>query len=203
MNTSERKREIREWVAQRRRSLTEEQRREASGRLRKALQTLPLWAEANRLAAFWPLGKEPDISPLLRIWVRRGKVLALPRVEGSDPNAIQLYRISDPAVDLVSGTLGILEPDPSRCAIHPADALDWIWVPGTAFDHTCARMGRGKGYYDSLLSRTPSGVYRVGIAYDWQVLDARLPRDPWDQPLNSVVTDRRVIPSADAAGPGT
>lgn len=193
MNTAERKTEIRKMMAERRRTLSDADRVEAGRLLRERLTSHPLWPAARALAAFWPLGKEPDIAPLLTLWVKEGRSLALPRVEGSEPKAIQLYRIVDPSADLAPGTLGILEPDPARCAVFPPEALDWIWVPGTAFDTGYCRLGRGKAYYDSLLSRVPRTVHRTGVAYDWQIVDSPLPLDPWDQPLDSVVTDRRTL----------
>lgn len=193
MNTVERKREIRNRIAERRRSVTEIERGEASRRLCDRIASLPFWSTAASLAAFWPLGKEPDIAPVLRRWIEQGKTLALPRVEGPNPGDMKLYRIADPAIDLIPGTLGILEPDVSRCAVFLPESVEWILVPGVAYDLACHRLGRGKAYYDTLLPRVPPRARRTGVGYDWQIIEDAIPLDPWDQPLDSVVTDRRVV----------
>ena len=64
-------------------------------------------------------------------------------------------------------------------------------VPGVAFDRKRNRMGRGRGFYDRLLKSTPNAV-KVGLAYDFQVLDA-IPVEPHDVPMDCVVSETSTI----------
>ena len=196
MDKAKRKCEIRAAMAARRRSVRDGERQVASQRICDHLRTLPSWTRARRLAAFWPLGKEPDITPALREWIQNGNDLFLPRVEGPEPTAIQLYHIRDPETDLHPGTLSISEPDPERCDPGDPEEIEWIWVPGVAFDAEGGRLGRGKAYYDALLAQFSPAVLRTGIAYDWQVVEKALPVEPWDQRLHQVVTDQRILMAA-------
>ncbi len=195
MDEAKRKSEIRAAMAARRRTVSDEERLLAGRRICDNLRTLPSWTRVRHLAAFWPVGREPDITPALHEWIQNGNNLFLPRVEGQDPTAIQLYRVRDPETDLQPGTLSISEPNPERCDPGDPEEIEWIWVPGVAFDAGGGRLGRGKAYYDALLARFSPAVFRTGIAYDWQVVGQALPVEPWDQQLHQVVTDHRILTS--------
>ncbi len=67
-------------------------------------------------------------------------------------------------------------------------------VPGVGFDAHGGRLGRGHAYYDQAIAavRAAGNVAVVGAAYEEQVTD-RLPQDPWDQRVDLVVTERRVL----------
>ena len=67
-------------------------------------------------------------------------------------------------------------------------------VPGVGFDASGIRLGRGAGFYDRALVelRSLGHVYVVGLAFECQVVPV-LPSDPWDQRVDVVVTERRVV----------
>jgi 5-formyltetrahydrofolate cyclo-ligase len=70
----------------------------------------------------------------------------------------------------------------------PPEELDWILVPGLAFDTSGGRLGFGRGYYDALLERAPRAL-RVGAGFAWQVV-AQVPLAPHDQKLDFILADR-------------
>src|SRR5262249_62364793 len=78
---------------------------------------------------------------------------------------------------------GLPPPPPGR------DAL--FLVPGLGFDPGGTRLGRGGGHYDRALAHHPAAL-RIGLARETQILSS-LPRDPWDQPMDAVVTERRIL----------
>jgi 5-formyltetrahydrofolate cyclo-ligase len=65
-----------------------------------------------------------------------------------------------------------------------------ILVPGVAFDLRGGRLGRGRGYYDRLLSGLQG--YRCGVAFDEQIVD-RVPLEPHDASLNCILTPSRWV----------
>jgi 5-formyltetrahydrofolate cyclo-ligase len=73
-------------------------------------------------------------------------------------------------------------------------------VPGLAFDSAGTRLGRGGGHYDRALATYPRGL-RVALAAEAQ-LSPDLPSDTWDQPVDAVVTERRLLWSAARPRPG-
>jgi 5-formyltetrahydrofolate cyclo-ligase len=82
-----------------------------------------------------------------------------------------------------------------------ASALDWtgpegdelmVIVPGVLFDGQGNRLGRGGGWYDRTLQLIGGRGLYVGLAYELQLID-RVPAQPWDQRVDYVITESRVI----------
>ena len=77
-----------------------------------------------------------------------------------------------------------------------ARQLDLLFVPLVGFDERGYRLGMGGGFYDASLAylrrrqswRKP---YLVGVGYECQKV-AKVPHDPWDMPLDAVVTEQRL-----------
>lgn len=97
--------------------------------------------------------------------------------------------------ELVPGSLerhrlGFAQPRPEAQAVS-FDEIDVVLVPGLAFDLAGNRLGRGKGYYDELLRKLPSGVTRVGVACDEYLVDA-LPTEHHDERVAWVATQSGV-----------
>ncbi len=89
-----------------------------------------------------------------------------------------------------AGHYGIREPHPSLPGVEGGE-LDLIVVPGVAFGRQGERIGMGGGFYDRFLARVPEPV-RLGLAFDFQ-LQERLDQNPWDQPMDWIVTERREV----------
>lgn len=67
-------------------------------------------------------------------------------------------------------------------------AVDAAFVPALAVDRFATRLGRGGGSYDRALTRLPVGVPVVALLFESELVDFRLPREPWDVPVTAVVT---------------
>ena len=63
-------------------------------------------------------------------------------------------------------------------------------MPGIAFDRQLNRLGRGRGYYDRLLSDL--SLPCVGLAFTFQLFDS-VPVDAHDRRMTAVVTDEEVV----------
>ena len=96
-----------------------------------------------------------------------------------------------PKMRLNAGRYGIREP------LEQIPVMSWdvdvFIMPGLAFDKQGARLGFGKGIYDSLLFRSNPSAIKIGICYDWQILDDPLPQEPHDIRMDWIVSDKRVI----------
>ena len=66
-------------------------------------------------------------------------------------------------------------------------------VPGVAFDRRGRRLGRGGGYFDRFLARVPGDAWKVGLAFDFQLLREDLPEEKHDVPMCRVVTNKEVV----------
>ncbi len=150
----------------------------------KNLVSLREFKKARSILLYCSIKGEPDLSPLFDRILTEDKELILPKVEGSN---LSLYSVNSVHC-LTNGTFNIPEPSDGK-KIKPED-LDLAIVPGIIFDRQGYRIGFGKGYYDRLLERVSAP--KVGVAYSFQVLD-ELPRDPWDKPVDIIVTEEEVI----------
>lgn len=91
-----------------------------------------------------------------------------------------------------AGRFGIPEPDVPPGTEEVRAGFDLVLVPGLAFDVGGRRLGRGHGYYDRFLSGLRPGTVTVGLAYARQVVP-EVPVDPWDVPVDVVVTEEGVL----------
>ena len=87
------------------------------------------------------------------------------------------------------GAFQIEEPDGDDTT-DIAD-IDLIIVPAVAYDRNGNRVGRGKGYYDRLLSR--SKAITIGVCYDFQLIDDGIEADEHDIPVDFVIADRHGV----------
>jgi len=127
-------------------------------------------------------------GPLLRLALEQGKRLVCPRVDRA-ARGLRLYQIRDVIKDFTRGTLGIPEPRRTCPPVAPAE-VEWVLVPGLAFDPRCYRLGRGAGHYDRLLPTLRPDAPRWSLALDCQWVDD-LPVEPHDVPLDGVVSPSR------------
>ena len=159
--------------------LSTERKKEASHRACQYL--LDLSKEASLIASFAPFGSEIDIWPFNREMIKQKKLL-LPRVSGKD---LSYYRVENQA-DLLESQWNILEPDGIKSAPVKVDTVDFVLVPGLAFDMLKQRLGRGKGFYDIFISlHKPKVSY--GLGFTEQHSSSLLPIDLHDQVLNDVL----------------
>lgn len=154
---------------------------EISERLKVQMQS------AHAILFFSPLPDELNIWPLLEESLAGNKIIALPFYDSAKKN--YTARQIKMTAELVAGKFGVREPAAS-CSEILLDKFDLVLVPGLAFDTSGNRLGRGQGFYDSLLADA-SGV-KCGVCYDGQLLD-KIPAEPHDAKVNFVFTPSRCV----------
>lgn len=191
MNASQEKAAIRAQVRARLKSMREDERCAASAEVCRRLRQAML-PKATTILFYAPFAEEVDLWPLLEEALRHGKQVALPRF---DPQAgkYEARVVTNPATDVVVGTFRIREPR-EQCPVLNAARVDWILVPGLAFDLQGHRLGRGTGHYDRLLSEIQGS--RCGVGFDVQIV-AELRCEPHDCRMDALVTPTRWIRLAD------
>lgn len=162
----------------------------ASRAVTDGVTRLPRFTAAREILAYLPIRGEADPTALVEAVLARGGRLLLPRCRKDRPGELDLGCVSCLA-DVAPGSFGIPEPRPDLCRPPGDFSPDVILVPGLAFDAGGVRLGFGGGYYDRLLALPmAAGAYVVGLAYDFQLVP-RLPAEPWDRPMDAVVTELR------------
>lgn len=150
------------------------------------LEQQTLWHAAQSILFYAPLAGELDIWPLLVDALATGKTVLLPRFI-PEQNLYVACQIKDAARDLQTGQFGVREPL-ARCEKNLLNHLDLILVPGIAFDLSGHRLGRGKGFYDRLLTVLHGPT--CGVAFDQQIV-SHIPVEPHDMRLNCILTPTR------------
>lgn len=160
--------------------------REQSQLACRILNEQSVWRNARSVLFYAPINGEVDLWPLVPEALDSGKTVCLPWFDVST-HAYQARRIRDIAIDIQIGHHGIREPVAS-CDSFALKGLDFILVPGVAFDNGGRRLGRGKGYYDRILSQV-KGI-KCGVGWDVQVC-SRIPVMPHDVTLDCILTPTR------------
>ncbi len=107
----------------------------------------------------------------------------LPRVNGVNLDILPYDRSR-----LELGAFHIEEPVGDELT-DPAE-IELIVVPAVAYDRRGNRLGRGKGFYDRLLSTTKAT--KIGVGYDFQLVD-EIDVEPHDIPMDMVITQTEVL----------
>ena len=104
-----------------------------------------------------------------------------------------------PHTTLVKNKYNIDEPELACPNVIPTSTIDVILMPLVGFDSKGNRLGMGGGYYDRTLAFTQFTQQKpilIGIAHDEQEVET-LPFEPWDIPLDIIVTPKRILTFSD------
>lgn len=143
-----------------------------------ALEAHPAFEAARTILLYHSLKDEVNTHSFIEKWSRKKRIL-LPVVVGND---LEL-RVYTGSHDLAIGSYGIEEPTGEPFTNYTA--IDLVAVPGVAFDRRGNRLGRGKGYYDRLLSRIPS-AYKIGICFPFQIVE-EVPVEAFDIRMDEII----------------
>jgi 5-formyltetrahydrofolate cyclo-ligase len=135
------------------------------------------------------IAAEFSTMEFVRATLAQGKILILPKVNRSEKE-LDLFRVKNIDADLTPGVWGILEPNPERCEKMLAEDIEFVLVPGVAFDARCNRLGYGGGFYDRLLEDIGPFASLVAPAFSVQIVE-RVPIEEHDIPLNVIVTEEQ------------
>ncbi len=94
--------------------------------------------------------------------------------------------------ELSPGPLGIPAPNGPSLGPQALGQADWVWLPGLAGTPDGRRLGTGGGWYDRALAWAGAHATVGMLLFDDEVLDD-LPTDPWDRPVQLLVTERRRV----------
>jgi 5-formyltetrahydrofolate cyclo-ligase len=146
-------------------------------------------AGARVVASYLPVGSEADPHDVMALAQNLGKPLVLPCLTAREaPLVFRFWTMGDPT-ETAPG--GFQQPLSSQMILEP----DLILLPMLGFDHQGNRIGQGSGHYDRALELRPSAL-RIGIAWSVQEVSA-IPADPWDVPLDAILTEAEwILPAA-------
>lgn len=172
------KNDIRRQVRNSKALLSDDDRMTAARRVFERLESLAQFMMADNIMLYHSLADELSTREFIDKW-HATKHFFLPRVNGLDLDILPYDRTR-----MHLGAFHIEEPD--GCETADIDDIDLIVVPGVAYDRSGNRVGRGKGYYDRLLSRAKAVT--IGVGYDFQFFDS-IEVEEHDVPVDIVITE--------------
>lgn len=173
------KREIRSLIKARKALLTPSAALMEARKAFERLEHTEQFGKARHILLYHSLPDEISSREFIAKWAG-DKRLYLPRVSGEN-----LEILPYDGMTLRPGAYSICEPEGSDTVT--LSEIDLVVVPAVAYDVRGNRVGRGKGYYDRLLSG--SEVDKIGIVYDCQLLEAGIiPAENHDIAVDVVIT---------------
>lgn len=181
------KQELRQEIRRRKAACSVEERARLSAQIIARLRQHPCWSAARTVLLYHSLPDEVNTHELIRQSLVEGKRVLLPVVVGDDLELRELTPFPcEPTSSLRDGAFHILEPTGPLFTDYTS--IDLAVIPGVAFTPDGRRLGRGRGYYDRLLTRlTPHTSHTFGLAFPFQLLED-LPTEPHDIKLDEIIT---------------
>lgn len=171
--------EVRKQIRSLKKQYTLEEKKNKSQKIFEQIDEVVDFQKAETIMAYWSMDDEVYTHDFVLKWFKE-KLIILPSVKG-DELELRIFKGLD---DMVEGAaFGIKEP--RGLFKENLNKIDIIIVPGVAFDRQNNRLGRGKAYYDKLLSKTQA--LKVGVCFDFQLLDT-IPADEHDVKMDMVIT---------------
>lgn len=186
---------LRKQLRQQRLALSKSQQQHMSSLAIQRLQRSALFRSARNIAIYLPVRGEIDPSQLPDFG-RAGQQFYLPVLSLYKQHGLVFVRWNK-RTRFRLNQYQIPEPIIRYSQLKSARKLDLVVMPLLAFDRTGSRLGMGGGYYDrSFAFKMRTGQTRkptlLGIAYQFQQVES-LPGQPWDVPLDAIVTETQLI----------
>ena len=174
----------------------------AAEKILTRLKEWPTFQNSKVISAFVGSHDEVDTENILRHILASGKTLLLPYIGTTSDGSSRMFLapIRNYDQDLHEGAFGILEPKEelrggvAGAELNSAPATpdpDLILIPGLAFDERGGRVGRGRGFYDRFLDG--KNAFKLGMAFETQILRKKLALEPHDKLLDGLITEDRLL----------
>ncbi len=140
------------------------------------------------VAAYLPIDREIDTTPLIDELLDKGVTVVLPVVQ-KNSRILKFVEFTNDT-ELTSGAFGVCHPLINENTEYLSP--DIFIVPLLAFDRKGCRLGFGGGYYDATLAhyKKDKDVVAVGLAYAEQACLFNLPSEKHDIKMDYIITQQ-------------
>ena len=145
----------------------------------------------NSVVFFLSYGNEVRTDEMIMRSLKEHKQIYVPRLTKRE-RRLELCEITDMSQQFELGSYGIHEPSQENSKTVSSTIIDAVITPGLAFDRSGGRIGFGGGYFDRLFKQLPDETLRLGLAYEFQVMEC-VPQDFWDERVQTIFTDNDTI----------
>lgn len=188
------KKEIRRQIIELRNSLSKNDVEGKSSLIAKQLKSLKQFGTSKHIMCYMDFRNEVMTAKFIKNCLDLGKRVSVPVIVKSGDGNKEMFASEIDSIEegFELSSFGILEPVKDlQKAVEPG-GLDFVVVPGLAFDREKYRLGYGAGFYDRFLPRLGSNCLKVGIAFDLQIVD-KVPTEEHDFALDLIITESQIF----------
>lgn len=186
----EQKKQIRNTILKIRNSLTLQEIIEAEKLIFDNLLKLEQFIKSKNIFCYLSFRSEVPTQNIIKYCQQNEKNVYIPICNmDTKEMIISLY---DKDVELIASSYGVQEASIETIKISDRNILDTALMPGAVFDIKGYRIGYGAGYYDKFYAHTNKQIYRIALAYSFQIVD-EVPKDDYDIPVNCIITEKGII----------
>jgi len=156
----------------------------------KLFSVKDLW-KAKKVMVYISFKSEVRTREIILDLLMRKKKVIIPVIDFKKEK-IHLSELKDFNKELVSNKFGLFQPSEEFFRSFNKKELDFIIVPGIAFDEKGNRLGFGKGYYDKFLKGISKKVPVVALAFEEQIGN-KIHCEKHDISMHKIITEKRII----------
>ncbi len=184
------KKELRKELMTKRLNMTFDEVKKKSIIIIEKIIEQKIYRNAKTIMVYMPIKNEVAIEALIESAWADQKIVLFPKVNPIT-KMMDVYKVTD-WNGLEKGNYGIPEPKIGGIPPFPVEEIDVVLIPGVGFDEQGFRLGYGGGYYDRFFDRFEALPYKIGVAFEMQVIN-QLPVEHHDYPVDEVITERRNV----------
>lgn len=188
MNIKEEKDRFRQEIKSKIKGLSLTERDAKSTAIAEKIRQSRIFKEANVIMFYAAMTYEVDTTNIIETALNDSKRVVLPLMK-EDSRDLLACGIKDLKRDTKECRYGFREPKLPDAEIIDKEKIDVVYIPGVCFSRKNERLGRGAGYYDRFLSELNPETIKIGLAFDFQLVDT-IPTEKHDVPLDGVITDK-------------
>ena len=183
------KKALRKQIIQKRLTLSDTERSQASDAVFQLLVSLEMITQAKTVSSFVTFGAEIQTDAINHWLLEQKKCLVLPYISPVEKE-MTFHEVHN-LEELILNDFGILEPVPTIHKVITIGEIDCVITPGVAFDNQGYRLGYGGGFYDRFFSQIEKTIPKIGIAFECQLVES-LPVASYDMPINHLITEKGI-----------
>ena len=160
---------------------------------KQLLKIEPAFNRPQKIALFLSQDGELDTHETIQfLWDETEHQVYLPVLETKDEWHMAFVQYTAQS-EMQDNQFGIKEPSAAITEHLSGEELDWVFMPLVGFDSNGNRLGMGGGYYDRTfafkLNAESHKTKLIGWAHSCQQTESLLPCEPWDVPLDGILTE--------------
>lgn len=181
---------LRKEMKEKRKSIALDQRLKLSKQVFSKLEDSQDFKNSKNIFAFVSFGTEIFTHDFIKNSISAGKNIYIPFIN-EEKNIMYASKLNS-FDDLELGFYNILAQPEDKVDVVDPKLLDLVIVPGLIFGENFYRIGYGGGYYDKFLSQDGVSAKKIGICFDFQLIDS-IDYEPHDVILDEIITDVRTL----------